>query len=224
VTSLCPSNRRSGLTLIELLVVVAIIAILVTILLPILKTVRQNAHRGVCISNLKHIWYGTQMWADDNGSCLPKAKVGSGDTGSVVETLGPYITTNNPVWHCPADTAPRPQDELHPHPSELSYSVSPDPTGKEQAAVRNASYVIWAADGYVDPDSGACQPLFNHPNYNGKPKPKADETGPGQVAYRHFDGGVFLFCDGHVEWVPRWEIEIWQWDYAGGRGSAVWRR
>lgn len=229
--SLCPSNRRSGLTLIELLVVVAIIAILVAVLLPILRTAGQYAHRGVCISNLKQVWYATQMSADDNGSYLPEVHVvylrdDEGrvwpDPGSLTRTLEPYLAANSPVWHCRGDTAPRPKDDLNPHPSELSYSVSPDPMGKEQAAVPNPSYVIWAADGYVDPDTGACQPLFNHPDYNGKPKPKADETGPGQVAYRHFDGAVFLFCDGHVDWVPRWEIEFWQWDYEGRRGAPVW--
>lgn len=212
--SLCPSNRRSGLTLIELLVVVAIIAILVALLLPVLRTARQYAQRAACIHNLKQVWYATQMWTDDNGSYLPEAKQADGDQkASVARTLDPYLGTKEPVWHCPAVTMPG-----------QNYSVSPDPMGKEQSTIEPPGYVIWVADAYVERDTGVCEPLFNHPNFNGTARPNAESAGLGQVGYRHFNGAVFLFCDGHVDWVPRGEIEYWQWDYKGRRGGVSWRR
>ncbi len=50
-----PNTRWSGFTLIELLVVIAIIAMLLAILTPALKKVKDQAREVVCKSNL-HQW------------------------------------------------------------------------------------------------------------------------------------------------------------------------
>ena len=60
------SKSWQGFTLIELLVVVAIIALLVSILLPSLQDARELARRSVCGSNLHQLSIGLHLYANDN--------------------------------------------------------------------------------------------------------------------------------------------------------------
>ena len=57
--------------MIELLVVVAIIALLISILLPTLSEAREAARRVVCASNVRQNYLGGFMYASDNHLHLP---------------------------------------------------------------------------------------------------------------------------------------------------------
>ena len=63
--------KKKGFTLIELLVVVAIIALLISILLPSLSRARELAKRAVCSSNQRGIGQGMHIYANDNEEWFP---------------------------------------------------------------------------------------------------------------------------------------------------------
>ncbi len=62
---------RGGFTLIEVLVVVAILALLVSILLPSLAKARENGRAAQCLSNLKQTGTAISFYVNDNRSSLP---------------------------------------------------------------------------------------------------------------------------------------------------------
>jgi prepilin-type N-terminal cleavage/methylation domain-containing protein len=64
-------RRKAAFTLIELLVVVGIIAVLVSILLPALSKVRQQALNANCASNLRQIGIACASYAADFKGYLP---------------------------------------------------------------------------------------------------------------------------------------------------------
>ena len=65
------NHRKSAFTLVELLVVVAIIAILLSLLLPALRNARLAAQGGVCVSNLHQIGLATRMYGLENRNVMP---------------------------------------------------------------------------------------------------------------------------------------------------------
>jgi prepilin-type N-terminal cleavage/methylation domain-containing protein len=65
------SRRRHAFTLVELLVVIGIIAILISILLPTLRSARNSANRAACLSNVRQTMQMMLIYANDNKQQLP---------------------------------------------------------------------------------------------------------------------------------------------------------
>jgi len=66
-----PPLRGAGFTLIELLVVIAIIAVLLAILLPAMRKIKETGREQVCKSNLRNIGVAVNMYLDDYDRKLP---------------------------------------------------------------------------------------------------------------------------------------------------------
>ena len=69
---------RRAFTLVELLVVIGIIAILISILLPVLGGVRRSANALKCSSNMKQIATAMVMYMQDNKYHMPPCLVSTG--------------------------------------------------------------------------------------------------------------------------------------------------
>src|SRR5438034_292761 len=67
------SEGGEGFTLVELLAVIAIILVLAALLLPALARAKEQAHRTVCLNNLRQLGIAMQMYWGDNADTSPAA-------------------------------------------------------------------------------------------------------------------------------------------------------
>ena len=58
-------QRLKGFTLIELLVVIAVITLLMALLIPVLRSAREQGQRAVCLSNLRQLTLGWLAYASE---------------------------------------------------------------------------------------------------------------------------------------------------------------
>lgn len=84
-----PSGER-GLTLVEVLVVLAVIAVLVGLLIPVVGRSREKTRRVQCQTVLKQVYLVTTMYADDHDGRLPNH--------------GLFFDNNDFVAQCPSAT------------------------------------------------------------------------------------------------------------------------
>ena len=100
---------RAGFTLIELLVVVAIIALLISILLPSLRAAREKGRAVVCASDLTQVGKGILLYAQDNDKWLPHMGYRQAGINWFWATQIPkYIANKFSLYVCPSDEDPTP--------------------------------------------------------------------------------------------------------------------
>ncbi|MCB9867921.1 MAG: prepilin-type N-terminal cleavage/methylation domain-containing protein [Phycisphaerales bacterium] len=115
------AHQRSGFTLVELLVVVSIIALLISILLPSLRSARDQSKCVLCRNNLRSIWTGILMYSYEYNDRVPYTEsVNMNGTEPDADPFDPqyplspglvldhYI--NRESWVCPAAVAGYPEN------------------------------------------------------------------------------------------------------------------
>ena len=101
-----------GFSLIEILIVIAIIAVLISLLLPSLRLARQSAERAQCLSNLHQINVSWTSYAADNDGFWPLNESPdpyffnqrSGFASGWIENrdrINPYVADPS-IFYCPA--------------------------------------------------------------------------------------------------------------------------
>ena len=220
---------RRGFTLIELLVVIAIIAILAAILFPVFARAREKARQTSCLSNLKQIALGYQMYSQDYDERFnaSRTKCWDGQFGvgnyEYYAVLNPYIK-NWQVWACPsasganncpaADNGSAHYVVVHDHiaagvvPATFEVNYVPD-EGLNSGSMKlanfqspSSTYLIGDAAAYPRKEEVAYANTCNViPGGCGQ-----GTAGQVEDNTRHNGGSNMAFVDGHVKWQNAREI------------------
>jgi prepilin-type N-terminal cleavage/methylation domain-containing protein/prepilin-type processing-associated H-X9-DG protein len=97
-------TAASGFTLVELLIVVAIVAILMALLLPVVSSMRARASSVRCVNNLRQLYQGSLLYLSDHDqkfwpsySGVP-AEGWYADTAGFGEAHGPLYYLEYKIW------------------------------------------------------------------------------------------------------------------------------
>jgi prepilin-type N-terminal cleavage/methylation domain-containing protein/prepilin-type processing-associated H-X9-DG protein len=190
-----------GFTMVELLIVVAIVALLMSLLLPVCAAVLATARQASCLTNLRSLATAVRLYTGDHRGMYPRAW--TSDTCRWMDLLAPYVDKKAEVYCCPSDDVrvPLPWD----HQITMSYGINcfrfKDDAhcfwyGVSTVAVKRPAETILLAD---------CTPGKYYVGGGNRFR----EPVPG-VDYRHTDGSFnAVFCDGHAETLKETTQEDW---------------
>ncbi len=204
--------KRRCFTLIELLVVVAIIALLISILVPALQGAREKAKAAVCLSNLRQMGIALQLYGMDYNEQIPPSDCPFADSPEEswwLHSLLPYSKAKL-LYRCPCDRSKNFLNWSDPcdveRADELRWSsfatngLLDDPNYNSPSKVGRPAQVIWVLETPED----VAGSIHVHPeNYGWGADPNND------IAHdRHSGRSNYLFVDSHVE--PMKLIKTWE--------------
>jgi len=207
-------KKSKKFTLLELLIVIAIIGILMSMLLPALKTAKETAKQITCGSNIWHLKFTVDLYSDDyNDYLLPTFIQRTGTTaGYYWCRVLFYDLRYNPgvswsqgkrvYYHCPAepDNTSSSRGGLSWNFTDYAMNYYSRPMARES----NSSSINfhWVKRGMtVNPSARGV--LFDADTFNTSPSFAAQALGTNysHLVPRHKNGVNVVFEDTHVEWV-----------------------
>ncbi len=218
--------HRTAFTLIELLVVIAIIAILASLLLPVLARAKSKASSVQCLSQMRQVGIATMLYVDDNEGYLPRSSHSALAYGQLPwgYALVPYVLgksftrpdsrwTNlfNTLYHCPQDkrTAMEWSYGKNVYP-ELSAEETGGPTWPRLANIPRPTATVL----YAEKASGSMADHFMAQCWQSGGQPEVDRK-------RHDLKSNFIYADGHgvkqrfeVTFSPTNQVDNWNPDTA----------
>ena len=229
-----PAASRHGFTLVELLVVVAIIALLVSILLPTLGKAKEQARTVMCMSNIRGLGLSFTFYTDENDDWLPAGASSSIDEYTWDSILQPYYDVYG-LLHCPSDRLERrwdsygtPEENRYPRSYAINTTVSwMGPSSADPdfwpgwvhkiTEVTDPTETFLLAEQWESAYWGTWQPGI-YKQYLGSGAYAYWETtnpgrGPTLDVHRNNDMANYLFCDGHVEPVQADDKQLGAPDY-----------
>lgn len=211
------ARKRRAFTLVELLVVVGIIAVLISIALPVLSKVRKGANKTQCMNNVRQLLMATQLYVQTFEGDLPHPNAG-GAIGWLYRGA-PTVSTD------PVENAKRVSfGLLYPYHNSLGAYRCPVDEGPWNAAQPTTNFTSYlmngAANGYDDtgatwafsrrrmPDDAICfwEPLDDGPAWNdGAVNPTEGFTV--RHGTKDSDGACVGTYGGGVEWMTRADFQ-----------------
>jgi prepilin-type N-terminal cleavage/methylation domain-containing protein/prepilin-type processing-associated H-X9-DG protein len=101
-------QERGAFTLVEVIIVISVIAILAALLLPVLSKAKEQGRATACLSNLRQLGIGLQLYVQDHENRLPVMydapfPTNIASTNLTVEAvLVPYVGSSN-IFRCASD-------------------------------------------------------------------------------------------------------------------------
>jgi len=206
--------KKYSFTLIELLVVIAIIAILASMLLPALNQAREKAKTIKCAGNLKQQGLATAFYSQDYDEWVVPARLTAGvpTKGDMwYNRLNDYVQSTE-VFHCPSD-----EDFVWNSYNKTSYGHNMEGIRVDGDSAKSTGLGLDPAHAFSMIKTVQIKRPSNTIMFADSSDIAAassryyicyiDEQTDYAPSGRHSKGANVLWCDGHVKWKLKIELD-----------------
>jgi prepilin-type N-terminal cleavage/methylation domain-containing protein/prepilin-type processing-associated H-X9-DG protein len=210
-TCFAPSGARGAraFTLVELLVVLGVIAVLLSILLPVLSRARREARTTVCLNNARQIVAAVAAFSASNKGRLPANRTLTSETQHITwraRFAQDGTLPDGPGWRCP-DQPDKPTGEieyvdngttcvgdvaasyaLNGHVVWRKDTLKQEADRTDNAVARPSHTIMLAESRAIFPDIRVLDFIVAH----------SDPVG-GFFGFWHAGNGTYSFLDGHAQ-------------------------